>query len=206
MKYLSVLTKNARQKLVFSLSRIWQHSIQNEYPIAMLTAFRDEDKAGKKLTLLEKRVRNQKLAYKLKALKYPYVQMEGHYIENYKEENEKDVTEESFFVIGKDKNTEEFVKNIYDLGVEFEQDSVAIKTPDSKDAFLLGTKEDVYPGLGVKEYVGDFHPRQINMFYSKWKKRDFSFTHVGKELTGKSGATLRLMHENEKRKLREGKK
>lgn len=202
MEYLSVITKNARQKLAFSLSRIWQHATQNEYPIAMLTAFRDEDKAGKKLTLLDKRLRNQKLAYKLKALNYPYVQIEGHYIENYKEENEKDVTEESFFVIGKDKDIEEFVKNIYDLGVEFEQDSVAIETPDSKEAFLPGTKEGVYPGLGVKEYIGDFHPRQINMFYSKWRKRDFSFTHVGKELTGKSGATLRLMHQNEKRRLR----
>jgi hypothetical protein len=78
---------------------------------------------------------------------------------------------------------------------------VIIKTPDSKDAFLLGTKATAYPGLGVKEYVGDFHPRQINQFYSKWKKRDFSFTHLGKDLTGKSGVTLQVMRENEKRKV-----
>lgn len=202
MEYLSVLTKDAGQKLAFSISRVWQHANQNSYPIAMITAFRKEDASGKELTLLENRIRNQKLVYDLRALNYPYVQMEGHYIENYKEENEEDVTEESFFVIGKDKNIEEFVNNLYELGVKYEQDSVIIKTPDSKDAFLLGTKATAYPGLGVKEYVGDFHPRQINRFYSKWKKRDFSFTHLGKELTGKSGVTLQVMHENEKRKLK----
>ncbi len=203
MKYLSVLTKDAGQKkLAFSISRVWQHANQNSYPIAMITAFRKEDANGKELTLLEKRIRNQKLVKDLRALNYPYVQMEGHYIENYKEENEEDVTEESFFVVGKDKNIEEFVNNLYELGVKYEQDSVIIKTPDSKDAFLLGTKATAYPGLGVKEYVGDFHPRQINQFYSKWKKRDFSFTHLGKELTGKSGVTLQVMRENEKRRLK----
>ena len=117
MEYLSVLTKDAGQKLAFSISRVWQHANQNSYPIAMITAFRKEDANGIELTLLDKRIRNQKLVKDLRALNYPYVQMEGHYIENYKEKNEEDVTE-SFFVIGKDKNIEEFVNNLYELGVK----------------------------------------------------------------------------------------
>lgn len=201
MEYLSTLLKQSKKVLASSLTRIWQHATQNDYPIAMLTAFRKTDENGKLYKLIENRMRNKKLMLDLKALGYSYIPMEGHYVEGYKTENAQDLTEESFFVIGKDK--EDFEKNIFELGKKYNQESVMLKLPDSPDAFLLGTRdtnpngEKSFPGLGNKETLGPFHPQKIDIFYSKWKNKTFIFKNIGNDYSGKSGCALDIQYRNE---------
>lgn len=184
---------SALERMAASLSRLWQHATQEEYPIGILTAFRG------KYSRVQNLRRNQNLAEDLKSLGYGFIPIQGHYIEGHGTEHAKDVNEESFFVVGKDSDSEAFKNNLLSLGEKYSQDSILYKAGDSKQAVLVGTLDvneegkQVLPGKGQEVSLGEFHPQKIDMFYSKWKNKTFVFASLGHEYSGKSGIALRYM-------------
>ena len=162
-----------------SLSRIWSH-LQN-YDIAILTAFRDENvdcvnynkfEKDHKFTKSENKSRNKKTT----PICWSTVSnVDGSYIEKYGEVGAKEVKENSFFAVNI-KNTSSFEKKIIKLGQLYCQDAVLIK-PKGKKAFLYGTNSAKYPGLNKRVTVGNFKAGVKSMFLSRIKNRPFIFDH-----------------------------
>ena len=100
--------------------------------------------------------------------KYFPIKLQGMFKENRKPEK----AEISFLVVSRKGQTEnEFIKDMYDLGVKYKQDSILIREKDKRNAYYLGTsnveKPDIYaPGLGKKGQFGELLPYNIDRFYS----------------------------------------
>lgn len=132
-----------------SLSRIWKHN--EEHDCGALTAFRAARDCGngKPYKAEENKARNKSLLSKLKSKKYGVTRLKGYY-----PEGDKDVKEESFFVVDI-KGTGNLLSDLKELGEEFEQDSIlfipkgSIKGEDK--AFLVGTNRCENNWLGYNE-------------------------------------------------------
>lgn len=165
-----------------SLVRLYQHTVDRN--IGIVTAFRG------RYTLPENRTRNGKLISDIRAAGFGYYKMQGHYIEGHKTANEKDVHEESYFIIGEKGNDSGKLKGfLKKAGAKYNQDSILYKPFDKKDAVLIGTQatdEDGnsvdFPGLGKEVSVGEFKPMKINQFYSKMRGKTFVFESYGTQM------------------------
>lgn len=110
-----------------SLSRIWTFVEKDKYSFGILSAFRDDyDKKGN----ME---RHKQLKKEVRDRGYGYIEMDGAYPEGGKTAKEK-----SLFIPNISK------KDIIDLGIQYEQDSVMYK--DAKGFVYIGTNE--YTGVG----------------------------------------------------------
>ena len=178
------------------LSRVHQHI--NAHDTAVITAFRNDPSSDEgcynaappseqeESPLKANKARNKHLKAVLLKMGYGVTRVDGSYIENFDDvDNRKEVSEESFFVVNL-KDDPKFNNNINKLGQMFCQDSVLLIPQgggdDGSPAFLLGTNES-WPGLGEKEPVGRFEGGKEAEFMSRVKGRPFVFKEVHKQET-----------------------
>ena len=99
----------------------------------------------------------------------------GAYIENYLDpEKQVEVKEDSLFVVNLNDDPE-FFENMDKLAQMFCQDSVLMIPQGGQDAYLLGTNNSEWPGLGNKEMVGKFRTGEEAEFMTKIKNRPITF-------------------------------
>ena len=174
------------------LSRVHQHI--NAHDTAVITAFRNDPSSDEgcynakppaeqeESPLKANKARNKNLKAVLLKMGYGVTRVDGSYIENFDDvDNRKEVSEESFFVVNL-KDDPDFNNNINKLGQMFCQDSVLLIPQGGDAAFLLGTNES-WPGLGEKESVGRFEGGKEAEFMSRVKGRPFVFKEVHKQET-----------------------
>ncbi len=175
-----------------SLSRILVHKIF-EHDTGTITAYRNE------YTHKENQQRTKSLKLKLLSLNYQITSVKGSFIENYNKPGAKEVGEHVFFVCDW-KNNKQLEKQLVELGEEFEQDSVLYIPKGGKTSFLIGTKEDVFPGYHVKNEYPIIKLGKENEIMTRVKGRPFFFT---EEIIGEyvcANNTSRGYHSVEARK------
>ena len=160
-----------------SLNRIHSHIMNHD--CAIITAFRGKlencitNDVSEKLSLSDNKSRNKGLKASLLYLRYSITKVEGSYIENYLSDIQKEVIEDSYFVVNL-KDDPKFVDNIVRLGEIFCQDSVLIMEKGGKNNYLVGTNFHTFPGYGEKIEVGHFKPAIEAEFMTKVGGRPFS--------------------------------
>lgn len=151
-----------------SLQRI-KTNVENR-PIAMLTAFRGRDADGNPMDRKTNRANNARLENDIRAAGFGFNKLIGTYDEDDGKGGKRRVEEESFLIIGSsDSETtvvvlKGFVKK---MGWKYGQDCVLFKDPKSKNAILIGTKADAWPGINKEVSVGEFKPMRMTDIYSK---------------------------------------
>jgi hypothetical protein len=167
------------------LSRVWNHIADHD--TAIITAFRNDpldnsecafesDREEEGNTALQtNKDRNSDLKAALLYSRYGVTKVDGAYIENYLDpEKQVEVKEDSLFVVNLNDDPE-FFSNIEKLGQMFCQDSVLMIPQGGDGAYLLGTNNSEWPGLGNREMVGKFRAGEEAEFMTKVKKRPFTF-------------------------------
>jgi len=168
-----------------SLSRVYEHI--TEHDTAGLTAFRDDPFDGSKCSdsavveePSEERAlkvnlrRNKELKATLLSLGYGVTRVMGAYIEGFKTEVAKEVSEQSFFIVNLEDDPT-FFDNIKMLGEKFCQDSVLLVPKGGKGAHLYGTNNGEFPGYGESYEAGDFKGGGEAEFMSRVGGRPYTF-------------------------------
>jgi hypothetical protein len=138
-----------------TLSRVWQHNENDQTVFAILTAFRGQYSREENLK------RNAILAADVRKLGYGFFYLDGYWIENQGSAEERHVSEDSLFVIGKasDKN---FANNLHNLGNKFDQEAIVLKDQDGvKLVFNNGSVQS----------IGTVRPGEMGLIYSKIRRR-----------------------------------
>lgn len=159
-----------------SLNKVREYIAQNA--TGAITGFRGENTFE-----VNKKLNRQILAYLL-GKGYTVFKVKGSYIENYKTDKAKEVSEDSFFVVnanvmGDDngKLEEDLVK----LGQAYHQDSI-LSIPFNQPARLIGTSRDpeAFIPFGGHEPVGKpVFGKASGQFFSRVGGRKFAFeTHI----------------------------
>ena len=174
------------------LSRVHQHI--GAHDTAVITAFRNDPSSDEgcvepippgeqeESPLKANKARNRNLKAVLLKMGYGVRRVDGSYIENFDDaDNRKEVSEESFFVVNL-KDDPDFNNNIVKLGQKFCQDSVLLIPQGGDGAFLIGTNES-WPCLGEKDTVGRFEGGKEAEFMSRVKGRPFVFKEIYKQET-----------------------
>ena len=168
-----------------SLSRTQQH-LEN-YDCAILTAYRGDPTDGSKCIAGSRvesgtsnkfrmnQARNVDLLSTLKGLGYGVTGVLGTYIENYGKEDAIEVKEHSYFVVNLNEDPS-FFTQIENLGQYFCQDAVLISPKGGKTAYLLGTNNNEFPSLGVKQTTGRFIGGETGEFMTRVGDRTYVFT------------------------------
>jgi len=133
-----------------SLSRLWNQN--EEHECGAITAFgKRED--GTLYTKKENKARNKSLLAKLLSKGYGVTKVGG----SYQYDDGTVSKERSFFVVDKD-DTGKLSSDLSRLGKEFNQESVLIAPKGAlggeADAYLLGTQQGGFLGLGGKDKIG----------------------------------------------------
>lgn len=158
-----------------------------DHDCATITAFRGDPKddslcavAPPKLEGIEnlgtRRInltRNKMLKMLLMNAGYGVTAVEGAYIENFKAPNEKQVTENSFFVVNLNDDPSFFDK-IIEFGKMFCQDSVMLIPQGGESPYLYGTNKSDYPGLDKEIRFKDIKFGEKSEFMTKVRKRPFT--------------------------------
>lgn len=155
-----------------SLSRL-QSKVAN-FESGAITAFRGER------DLATNKANNQKLKVYLMQKGFSVTAVKGSYLENFGSENQREVSEPSFFV-SDHKDTGNLEKTLIALGRMFDQDSVLIVPKGGVDAYLIGTshRDDAWPSYGKREVVGSSKFGKVaGQFLSRVKNRQFAFESV----------------------------
>lgn len=158
------------------LSRVYKH-IQ-EHDCVVITAFRDDPDdpsnctpnsivGGKNMD------RNRDLKATLLGMGYGVTKVMGAFKENIGTELEKEVKENSLFCVNLDDDPR-FIQNLAELGEKFCQDSIIVFPKGGKNAYLLGTNNNQFPGYGKKEYVGDWRGGRESEFMTRVNGRPFT--------------------------------
>lgn len=187
MKKQGKLPRKKLTKLEFNtlyesgLSRIWEYINNND--IAIITAWRNdlidckiyknENDKNRKLVRKEKKARNKELQAVLLKKRYGVTKVRGAYFDLYKSPQEKEIKEDSFFVVNLKKDSN-FLKNIVYLGELYCQDSVLLK-PQGKSAYLYGTNNYNFPGYHKKIIYPKFKGGIEQEFHSRIHGRPFTF-------------------------------
>lgn len=146
--------------------------------IGIVSAFRSAHNKAENLK------RSDRLESDIKDAGLEFAKLEGHYIEGYGSDSQKEPKREiSFLVFGEDGDDGGSLKSfIKGIGSKYNQDSVLYKQHDNGNAHLIGTSakdeegnEISYPGMGKEVSVGRFKPMRIGEFYSKMKGKTFVF-------------------------------
>ena len=174
------------------LSRVHQHI--GAHDTAVITAFRNNPSSDEgcvepippgeqeESPLKANKARNRNLKAVLLKMGYGVTRVDGSYIENFDDaDNRKEVSEESFFVVNL-KDDSDFNNNIVKLGQKFCQDSVLLIPQGGDGAFLLDRNES-WPGLGEKDPVGRFEGGKEAEFMSRVKGRPFVFKEIYEQET-----------------------
>lgn len=160
-----------------SLNRILHHV--SEHDCAVITAFRKKlincvngEESENVLNIKTNKGRNITLKSTLLYLGYQVTEVKGSYIENYMQENEVEVNEDSFFVVNSDDNPK-FSQDMFDLGELFCQDSVLMITNGGSNNYLIGTNNSDFPGYEQKSQLGKIKPGMEGEFMTKVGGRPF---------------------------------
>lgn len=146
-----------------SLSRVWKHFNSNK-TVVILTAFRGDNDMSKNIS------DNKSIASEFKKDKFGYFFVDGFWIENKGESDEKKVSEDSIFAIADKENSEKLIKLAHSLANKYKQDAIFVKTKD--ETYLLfknGSKEKL---------SGGFQPNKIGDFYTKLRNNKKSNTFI----------------------------
>lgn len=160
-----------------SLNRVYSHIMNHD--CAIITAFRGKlencitNDVSEKLSLRDNKSRNKGLKAALLYLRYAITNVKGSYIEDYLADNQKEVLEDSYFVVNL-KDDPKFIDNIVRLGEIFCQDSVLIMEKGGENNYLVGTNFHTFPGYGEKIETGHFKPAIESEFMTKVGGRPFS--------------------------------
>jgi hypothetical protein len=174
------------------LSRVWGHITAHD--TAILSAFRNEPLDNSECSLETRREeegnttlqvnkdRNHDLKAALLYNRYGVTKADGAYVENYLDPEKKiEVKEDSFFVVNL-KDDPSFFLAIEKLGEMFCQDSVLMIPKGGDEAYLLGTNNSEWPGLGNREMVGKFRAGREAEFMTKVNNRPFDFVPLDENL------------------------
>lgn len=132
-----------------------------------------------------KREINRMRSAELKALLldegYQVTEVLGSYIENFSTPQQVEVKERSLFVVNSSENAD-FLSRLTKLGEAYCQDSILFIPRGGKEAFLLGTNNSDFPGLGNKIGLGDFKGGEEAEFMTRVNDRPFTFKEGEEEL------------------------
>lgn len=168
-----------------SLSRVWSQVTTHES--GTISAFRYATSCGdgEVFSKDENLTRTNTLKAKLLKLGYGVTAIDGTYIENFGQDNAKDVKEKSFLVVDL-KDTGKLKEDLIKLGQEFDQDSITFSKP-SGEYYLISTNRcpSGYPGngkVGVEIKLGKPIFGKQGEFHSKVNGRPFVFESLGDNL------------------------
>lgn len=142
------------------LSRLYQH--MTEHDCAVLTAFRNDANDMTQCTQNadvpeegeNNKTRNRDLKATLLGMKIGVTKVDGSYIEDFDTPQAVEVSEDSLFCVNL-KDDPNFFQTIQRLGEKYCQDSILCIPQGGKGAYLMGTNDAEFPGLGQKVSVGD---------------------------------------------------
>lgn len=168
------------------LSRVWTHIMAHD--TAIISAFRNDplsnsecafdstrEEEGNTALQINKE-RNHDLKAALLYNRYGVTHADGAYIENYLDpEKQVEVKEDSLFVVNLNDDPQ-FFENMDKLAQMFCQDSVLLIPQGGEGAYLLGTNNSEWPGLGNREMVGKFRAGKEAEFMTKIKNRPVTFS------------------------------
>ncbi len=122
---------------------------------------------------------------KLMSLGYRLTDVQGVYIENFKKENQIEVKEHVFFAVDwKDKGN--LREDLFNLGEEFNQDSVLFIPKGGKTSYLTGTNHTGFPGYKVvKEYPILKLGKDDYEFLTRVNGRPFYFKKISESMNEK---------------------
>jgi len=146
-----------------SLSRVYKHIGNKDIPVAIVTAFRGENTPEKNKNL------NVQLAGMVRGSGYGFFYVDGFWIENKGEENEKHVSEDAVFVVGNENDNGKLLKLMMKLMKKYKQEAIVFKKEGDNRAILVYNS-------GKEEMLGKFHPRVIGPAYTKLRKKKGVFT------------------------------
>lgn len=164
------LTKNIQES---SLSRVFQHTQDNAFGI--ITAFRADFSKNENLK------RNKSLESDLRALGFGFTKVKGSYPEVDEITGEaKRVEEQSLIVFNTSEQSSKDLKDaLVRLGKKYNQDSVLIKERETEIAYLAGTNDTGFPGLGKTEKLGKWTINKAAEYYTRMRgDRKFTFESV----------------------------
>lgn len=175
-----------------SLSRVYTH-IQN-HDCVIISAYRSDpfdntkctdssmkvdaiavDSEGRPRKKIEiNRMRSSELKAILLDDGYQVTEVLGSYIENFETPQQVEVKERSLFVVNS-RQQPDFLAQLAKLGEAYCQDSILFIPKGGKQAFLLGTNNSEFPGLGNKLEVGDLKAGEEQQFMTRVGDRPFTF-------------------------------
>jgi len=171
MKTFKTFVKEATEDFVneSSLSRVYTH-FNSDDTVVLFTAFRGDKSVGENIS------NNKKVASDLKSNKFGYFFVDGYWIENKGEEDERKVKEDSIFAISPKERSQELVDLTHKLANKYDQDAIFVKT--DTEVYLLfnnGSKEKLNGGL---------KPGKLGDMYTKLKNNKKSNTFVFEKFIG----------------------
>ena len=156
-----------------SINRVRQHIMENE--TAFITAYRNDTKDYTKCRPNhskndKNKSRNKELKAVLMERGYGVTSVMGSYVEGFGTKAAKEVKEHSFFVVNLNDDPN-FKEAIFKLSEFYCQDSFLYVPQGGKDALLIGTNDDDFPGYGVESNTGNFLGGFEGQFMSRVGKR-----------------------------------
>jgi hypothetical protein len=156
-----------------SINRVRQHMMENE--TAFITAYRNDTEDYTKCRPNhskndKNKSRNKELKAVLMERGYGVTSVMGSYVEGFGTKAAKEVKEHSFFVVNLSDDPN-FKEAIFKLSEFYCQDSFLYVPQGGKDALLIGTNDDDFPGYGVESNTGDFLGGFEGQFMSRVGKR-----------------------------------
>jgi hypothetical protein len=156
-----------------SINRVRQHMLENE--TAFITAYRNDPEDYTKCRPNHSKndnnkSRNKELKAVLMERGYGVTSVMGSYVEGFGTKAAKEVREHSFFVVNLNDDPN-FKEAIFKLSEFYCQDSFLYVPQGGKDALLIGTNDDDFPGYGVESNTGDFLGGREGQFMSRVGKR-----------------------------------
>ena len=153
-----------------SLGRLVQHFNDGDC-IAIVSAFRGE----------RTKAENMKMTKALRTLvlgsKFGFNKVIGGYSEKQDDGSIVNIDDEhSTIIYAKPERESELRKLVIALGKKYEQDSVLFVGSDRKAVWIF-TRPDNFmqKPVGSTMELGDFHPKQIGVYFTKIGKKNFSF-------------------------------
>lgn len=143
-----------------SIGRIYQHS--KESTIGILSAERRDNKPE------VNRAHTAQLENLIRSNGFGFIHLKGYWIENQGKPNEVKVVENSFLIISNKNDNGKLKGFMKSAGSKFNQEAVIYKEA-GKNAIIIGTTANGYPGLGKEENIGDLKPNKIGPMYSKMR-------------------------------------
>lgn len=154
-----------------SLNRLYQKT--QDHAVGTITAFRGDQ------TYAVNRENNQRLLAWLLNRGYSVTKIKGSYIEQFGTDTEKEVSEESFFVVNPAQGDDhgQLEADLISLGQAFDQDSImSYRYRDAPTLVGTSAREDSFPGQGRRQaYPNTEWGHSTGPFFSRVKGRQFSF-------------------------------